>query len=311
MVGLRPTPHHPARLLVTAPIVATIARCLVPVVLLIALTACNKHNQADPGPPLVDPATLTYEPWAARHNANTQSLQQVWANAVIRLRWTDADGKERSEQGEGRLQVMQPDRVALNIGKVGETFVWIGCDPQRYWWIDLTGEQRIAFAGRHGLYEQSRARAYGVVVPPLELTALLGIRQLPPSGGIAQLSNDGRLVGLTTTIDRRGSRQRTWLDAATGHPVQVELFSPSGQPDIVASLQEHDAVALSGRADSPTMARRVRISHAASGSLITLDLSDLQDGARRMTPDAFSLPALLTQMRVSLLYDLDLPARAR
>jgi len=275
-----------------------------------SLTACNRNGRdADLPPVLVDPATLRYDLWAARHNAGVAELRQVWANAVVRLRWTDADGRQRSEQGEGRLQIQQPDRVALNIGKVGETFVWIGCDPQRYWWIDLTGDQRVAFAGRHGLYQQSRARSYGVVVPPLELTGLLGIRELPQSGGAIQASNDGRLVGLTTSIDRRGTRQRTWLDAASGRCVQVELFNPRGEPDIVASLEDYDTVALTGRGETAQMAKRVRIAHAASGSLITLDLSDLQDGVRRMSPDAFSLPALLNQMNVGLLYDLDLPAR--
>lgn len=297
----RPSLARAAKL--TRPLLAAAALALA------ILPSCGPNRTDEPGPPLVDPATLAYEPWAARFNENAAQLQQVWANAVVRLRWTDTDGRDRTEQGEGRLQLIQPNRVALNIGKVGETFVWIGSDPQRYWWIDLTGDQRVAFAGRHEFYAQSRARAYGVVVPPLDLTALLGIRQLPATGGAVQASADARLVGLTTTIDQRGSRLRTWLEPTTARAVQVELFTPQGQPDLVASLEAHDAVAVTGSALSPAMPTRVRISHVPTRSLLTLDLSDLQDGKRRMTQDAFSLPALLTQMRVTLLYDLDLPAR--
>jgi hypothetical protein len=277
--------------------------------LAVAPGACSPAARTDEPAQRLDAGALSYEQAAARYNANARNLQRLWASAVIRLSFVDRDGQQRTEQGEGRLQIVQPDRVALSVGKLGETLFWIGCDAQRYWWLDLTGDQHIGYAGRHEYYERSRARAYGVVVPPLELIPLLGIAPLPERGGAAQVSGDGRLVGLTVAWGSGGGRRRVWVEPATGLPVQVELFDASGAAQLVCALEAHDTVQVSGLGDLPRMATRARVAHAESRSLITLDLSSMEDGASRVRPEAFALGPLLTQMRVELLYDLDLPAR--
>lgn len=277
----------------------------------ILLPGCPTADRVrDDGGALVDPANLpSYEAAAARYNSAANRLGQFWASAVVRLAYVDGEGKRREDQGEGRVQLSQPANVALNIGKLGETYIWIGADQNRYWWLDLTSDDRIAFTGRHENYARSRARALGVIVPPQDLITLLGIAPLPTAGGAVQVSNDGKLIGLTARLRDGRSKQRVWIEPASGLPVQVELFGTKPEDLIVASLSAHQPVSIRGDGNPPQVATRVKIAHAASNSLITLDLTDMEDGASRIRPEAFNLGVLLKQLRVDKLYDLDSPRK--
>lgn len=277
----------------------------------LALPGCDPSKRMpDDAGAIVDPNNLpSYEAAAARYNSAANRLGQFWASAVVRLAYVDAEGKRREDQGEGRVQLAQPASVALNIGKLGETYIWIGADQNRYWWLDLTGSDRIAFTGRHENYARSRARALGVIVPPQDLITLLGIAPLPERGGAVQASSDGRLIGLTAYLRDGRSKQRVWVDPASGLPVQVELFGEKAEDLIVASLSAHQPVSIRGDGNPPQVATRVKISHAASNSLITLDLTDMEDGQSRIRPEAFNLGVLLKQLRVDKLYDLDSPRK--
>jgi hypothetical protein len=270
------------------------------------LGACNPV-QRDDSPPIFDTGTsVTYDQAVAEYNANTRSLGHFWANAVVRMAFVDDEGKRREEQGEGRLQIIQPDRVALNIGKLGQTYVWLGCDADRYWWLDMTGDKHIGFTGRHEGYQRSRSQRFGVVVPPLDLITVLGIAPLPTRGAI-QTSSDGRLLGLTSLLRDGRGRQRVWIDRRNALPVQIELFDAQGTVQLVADLSDHQTVSVRGVGNSPRVASRVRIAHQASGSMFILDLSEMEDGKDRIRLEAFNLGTLLRQMRVEELYDLDTP----
>ncbi len=286
------------------------ALCALLTATLITLTACQTvgtHTPNSPGLAFPNPSSTTYEQAAEAYNRNARQLQRLWANAVVRISYTDENDERRQEQGDGRLQIIQPDRVALNIGKLGQTYLWTGCDATRYWWIDLTSDEHFAFAGKHQGYQRSRARSFGIVVPPLEIITLLGIKPIPPTGGAIQVSSDGNLLGLTTKIADGQGRQRIWLDTNTALPVQIEILGSDPQSQLVAELEDHQTVAVRGTGNPPQLATRIKIAHTASGSLVTLDLSEMEDGIDRLRPEAFNLGTLLTQMRVDKLYDLDKP----
>jgi len=281
----------------------------VAVVLASLLAGCTEPKGADPTQPQkIDAAAEPrYEEVARRYNANATGLDQLFAPVTVRILYYDKEGKKHEEQGEGRLQIVQPDHVAMSIGKIGETFFWLGCDSQRYWWFDLSGKPRAMYVGAHENYERSQARRIGVVVAPLDLVRLLGIVPLPATGQ-AQGSADGRLVGLTTELEL-GARQRTWVDPATGLPQKIELYNARGECELVAALSDPDTVATRG-AIGPRMNRRITIAHAASSSQITLDLSDMQDGAGRIVPEAFDAKTLSRQLRADKIYDLDAPLKS-
>ncbi|HYC99772.1 MAG TPA: hypothetical protein VEB22_00965 [Phycisphaerales bacterium] len=255
-----------------------------------------------PGPP--------YAEVAARYNANAAHLHQLFAPVTVRLEYDDKEGNRRTDQGEGRLQIIQPDHLAMSVGKVGETFFRLGSDSQRYWWFDLSGKTRVMFIGDHANYARSHARRVGVVVAPLDLVRLLGIVPLPKTGQ-TQMSADGRSVGIVTELDgTAGSvgRQRTWIDPATALPTKIELFNAAGECELVADLSNPDSVEITDSAVRPRVNTRVRIAHTGSNSLITLDLSDMQDGVGRMVPQAFDPTVLAKQLRAEKIYDLDAPA---
>jgi hypothetical protein len=285
------------------------------------LGACTS-DKVEPLEPVVVPAVArpgpAYAEVAAKYNANADYLRQLFSYAVIVIDYDDKDGVRRKEQGEGRLQVIQPDHVAMSVGKVGETFFWLGSDSQRYWWFDLSGKRRLMYIGAHGNYEQSQARRVGVVVAPLDLVRLLGIVPLPTQGQ-TQMSEDGTRIGVTTDL-QGGMRQRTWIDAKTYLPTKIELFTlktvvggANGTSEwaceLVSELSRPDGVSIKGRGERPQMNGRVVIAHEASRSQITLELSEMQDGAGRMVPEAFEPAALAKQLRADVIYDLDAPPK--
>lgn len=273
------------------------------------LAACSPTKTPEPGIPAVADAKKAppYSEVAARFNANTANLHQLFAPVTVRIRYSDKDGTEHNEQGEGRLQIVQPDHVAMSIGKVGEVFFWLGSDSQRYWWLNLSGKPRSMYVGNHENYEKSQARRIGVVVAPLDLVRLLGIVPLPETG-VTQMSADGKRIGIVTALDL-GARQRTWIDPQTYLPTMIELFNAKGECELVAALSEPDGVDVKGTAVRPRVNTRVTIAHAATNSQITLDLSDMQDGAGRMVPDAFNPGELAKQLRAEKIYDLDAPPK--
>lgn len=282
---------------------------LVPAMLVLA--ACGDTNKPDPNPPVPSDPKLTlagpeYSTVAAGFNANVEPLKTFFASTIVRMKWIDRDEQRRNEQGEGRLQVMRPDRVAMSVGKVGEVFFWLGCDAQRYWWFDLSDKPRTLFVGTHDRYETSAARRVGVVVPPRDLVCLLGIVPLPEQGGLTQYSSDKKLIGVTTNLPS-GQRQRMWLNPVSWLPVKIELYNTFGDLELVADLSQPDSVDIRGYPNKPTINTRAIIGHQASRSEITIDLSDMQDGKDRIVPEAFNLNLLAQRLRAEKAYDLDTP----
>lgn len=268
---------------------------------------CASGDKPQPGgqAPVVT-AGPPYADAAAKHNANVKSFTRLFGYVVVQMKYLDKHGEKHEEQGEGRVQIIQPDHVAVSVGKVGETFFWLGSDSQRYWWLDLTGKQRVMFTGAHETYARSQARRVGVVVAPLDLVRLIGVVPLPATGGQAQVSADGTRVGIVTTLDN-GGRQRIWVDPRTYLPLSVELFNANGDLEIVSRLGEPDGVDITGVGSRPLMNQRIEVTTAAGDAQITLRLSELQDGAGRMVPETFDARALARHYRVDTIIDLDAP----
>jgi hypothetical protein len=250
-------------------------------------------------------AAVAHADIARAQNQRAERLERLWARAAVQMRYTDRDGRRRSEQGEGHLQIIQPTRLALSVGKVGEVLFWLGSDERRFWWFELGENSRAGVA----LHENAQAPCIGeaaLPVHPLDLLDLLGVTPIPATSDRAPLVDATGRVVIDATA--RGGARRIYFDPDTLRPVRVELWrSGEREPAVVSDLSEHERVDLPSEPGvDPRAASRVRIAHRESDSEIILFLSDMSDGSRfgRLSPAAFEFATLvdsLAPMRVDVL----------
>lgn len=235
-----------------------------------------------------------YEAVAEVYNARAARLPRIWSRAVVQVRYLDEDGKQRSVQGEGHLQVIQPDRLALSAGKLGETLFWLGGDSDRFWAFEL-GDASRASVGRHENVGRPCARALAAPVHPLEALDLLGVTPLPAEPSPVAWSADGR--SLVVEFPGRFGPQRVFIDPMDYLPVRIELLDPrDGAVAVVATLEQHERVWIDGSPGyNPQVATRIVIEHPGSESEVRLTLSDANDGSQRgrLADAAFNFESLL------------------
>lgn len=267
------------------------------------LGGCSSSPRAA-APPAVMP---TYRAIAEAHNARVARLSRFWARAAVRLRYTDQDGKRHREQGEGHLQIIEPDRLALSVGKVGEIIFWLGSDAERFWWFEL-GDPSRASVARH---ENAFAPCIGEIalpVHPLDLLDMLALTPIPADrpGVVPVAGPQGRAV---VDLPSRAGARRLFFDPNTMRVARVELWLP-GAPSasFTAELDQYERVDLPASPGvDPRAASRARISHPESGTEMTLFLSDMSDGSRfgRLNPSAFIFEDLLDSLDPDELVVLD------
>lgn len=242
-----------------------------------------------------------YAEAAARHNARVAELTELWAAAVIRVWYRDAKGEQASDQVDGHLQVRRPDRCAVTFEKVGETYLMLGSDPDRYWWFDLSGDERTASVGTHARVTPERLRDFGLPVHPLDLIDLLGITPLPDEGELAWDPTRGLL--LAKSKGRFGLRC-LWLDPRTLEPARVELFDADGALALACDLSKY-AVEQVRSAAGVRVPGEVLVTIAHKGTSARIRLYETRNHGTRDA--AFDLERLRRAYSISRVIDLDGP----
>lgn len=253
-------------------------RCVLAIAFAMGLASCKSGSE----PVAPSQPTPAYESVAASYNERVALLDRLWARAVVALRFTDAQGDRRYEQGDGHLQLRDADRLALSVGKLGEVLLWVGCDDERYWLFDRLADPTRLYLGRHDALGVDRAREIGLPVAPRELLQLFGLRPLPASGNV-EWTDEG-LLQLTTT-DERGAWRYT-LDPDSNLPRRIARLDAEARPLLDAELSDDKSVRITGRGfNPPRVAGRVRVTHVATGDSITIVLDgDVIDGRREGKP---------------------------
>ncbi len=248
----------------------------------------------------------SYVERAERYNQRIEPLDRVFARAAIRLTYTDDKGEEKTEQLEGRLQIVRPDRLALVLSKAGQVLLWFGCDPERYWWFDLTeSSNRVVAVGRHDRYTDDIGRRIGVALRPLDLIRVLGIVPIDAQApGATQWSKNGRLLGITSVLPS-GGLQRVWVDPDTDEPESIEVFDASRRLVVAARHEGKTSVELASGRFRPPIAERITVRHAGSNTEVRLALSGVKDSG--VSDRAFELDELLERYPVDRTIDLDAP----
>ncbi len=283
---------------------ARVVRLLLTVVVAACSAGCPPQRprpDAGQAPPAPVPA---YRDLVARHNRAIADIQQIWAFAIVSLKWTE-DGKTRREQGEGQLAIVLPDRLSLTIGKVHDLFR-IGCDADRYWIIDLSADQTIAHVGRVDQAATTSRRELHTVVQPQHLIRLLGLLPIdplrePPAPAVVR-------HGRHLLIDPPGTRVRMLLDAATARPVRIDLLDDAGFSRITATLGRYDHLETTGRPPGswPRIATQFEIHDLETDSVVKLSLAEAVGDAGAINARWFDLETLIDALEADV-NDLDRP----
>ena len=219
----------------------------------------------------------TFEEVAAAHNERVGRLDRVWGRAVVELEYRDDKDRRQREQGEGHLQIRQPGDFALSIGKLGETYAWLGADAERFWFFDKFDEPR-AVIGRHENIGKPCAQSLGLPADPLLMIDLMGIAPMDlTEAGSTSWSDDGRWI--VASLFGRRTMELMYFDPKTMRPVRIEFDAPDGEAEIVSTLEQDEPVRQSDEGGFfPRMATRIEIYHPSSQTRVTLHLEQLQDG---------------------------------
>ncbi|MEM7622456.1 MAG: hypothetical protein AAF235_04560 [Planctomycetota bacterium] len=283
----------------------------------VASIGCESHgSQAggdaapDRGEPLpADEAADVVE----RYNARIERLERLWARLTIVADGVDAEGSPFREQGEGHLQVARPDHVALTIGKLGDTRLYLGSNEERYWWIDVIDPSRkTALVGTHADATPDKTARLGMPVQPLDLVELLGVLPMPADGVRAVRRRDAEgepFIGVVFDRVRSGAQVFIELDPANLEPRRISIVVPDPQrpaaPFITsAKLDRYQIVTVNDdRRARPRVATRFLIHSVVTPGVVRVALYDPEN--RPIRDIAFDLDRLLRAYRVEDVIDLD------
>lgn len=272
----------------------------------------------------------TYTQAAAAYNRRVAPLDRLFARANIQLTYLDKDGELRTEQPEGMLQIIRPDKLSLNLGKAGQNLFWFGCDSQRYWWLDLSDKNdKFAAVGRHDLFGTPgnlASKRLGVAIRPRDLIMLLGIVPLDPAGrGVTHWASnqpkDGSPPSLMVLAPvGTGTAAAGWvrltLDAKSMMPRSIDLMDAKQKLILTArhegeeqvEITRSDAKGTIGAGALVPIAGRVYAHHFESGTDFRLTLTGASD--KVTSQKAFDLAELVKTLRVDRQIDLDAGSRA-
>lgn len=249
-----------------------------------------------------------YAEVAGTYNARLEPLDRLWARAVTRVWYPDKEGEEQSEQVEGHLQFIRPDRLLMTFDKVGinRTFALLGSNETRYWWMDLTGPRR-AWVGTHAAVTPERIAELGLPVHPLDLVELLALSPLPEpgAGGSVGWSTDGRRLVVTAPTRMGGGTRRLFLDPETREPSRIELLDAAGRVVAEAALSNYDVVELPFPKTGPRIATQMLMSINAGRERMRLKLWAPENRGSRPRPGIFDLERLAASQGIEEIVDLD------
>jgi hypothetical protein len=238
-------------------------------------------------------------------NERAGRLTQLWSRLTLRVESREEDGSRRVENLEGHLQFVQPSRVSLLVNKLGETYLVLGCDEARYWWMSLTGE-RTALVGRHDRASPERAEEFGVPVHPLDLLDLLAVR--PIESESARVERDGGRVLVTLPARSEGWGPRLmWLEGAGLTPVRTKVLDASGRTVAEAELRDHGPITVREGFTPPNLARTVWIRIPGRGVEVRMQFHEADN--RRPRREVFDVEELTRRFRIApeRVLDLDAP----
>lgn len=247
-----------------------------------------------------------YTDAAARFNAVVAGYDHLWTPVALRVRYRDQEsGNITEDLLDGHLQAITPDRVALRIDKLSETYAYLGCDAIRYWWIDV--KAGAAIVGTHEKATPEALADFDIPVHPLDLIALLGIVPVDPAGyGATRWSTDGASLGILSRA--RFGNKLVWVDPETYEPRAVEITDENGRTTLRSEITRPERIPIDGAPDSKArIATQYDVTFEGSDFALGVRLQEPQNRRERMRPAAFNMDTVLKTYRVKDIIDVDAP----
>jgi len=273
-------------------------RCLILIVAALLLVGCNNTTpKVDLDPPAQMP---TYTELVDRHNKRVEGIERFWSRTVIEMRWIDAEGNSKFEQGEGYLILDLPLHSMLTIGKVGQDRLYAGSNETYFWLFDeLDADQKKLYIGRHdGQFDPALGPAHQrspLPLKPVDLPRLLGIVQIGSEQSRQPGAATGQIVkwaGNRFMIEPPGEKVRYFFSPISARAERVELLDDQGKVVLRSSLDKPERMEKTGAAIGPYMNTRVEVETVGQQGSITLHLSGMTDEQRKVNPSVFDLSAL-------------------
>ncbi|MBL1216173.1 MAG: hypothetical protein D8M59_01610 [Planctomycetes bacterium] len=292
--------------------------CLLAAVLLVGVAGCNGLGDKDV--PADDAIVIpTYEELAASQNGRVGKITSYWARGTFEVKWREADGSTRTEIGDGHLVFKPPNRIALTLSKLGEEFLWAGCDDERFW-LFLGGDDSIGYVGRNENVSHPAADLLPLPVHPLDLLELLGLFALPDASNPADrlpptpevvLGHPGRF-GLRYNWDQHERPYRfASFNPDTLLPDWVGFYVPGREPRrLSASLTQYASMSIVGLnpGEYPKVPEWVEINDDDHRGWIRLSLRDPSDrtgSGREINNRLFDYKTVKRKMRPGTVVVLD------
>lgn len=248
-----------------------------------------------------------YAEAAARFNDVVTSYDHLWTPVALRVRYRDNESGNMTEDLlDGHFQAIAPDRVALRIDKLSETYAYLGCDADRYWWIDVKAGSAIV--GTHVNATPAALADFDIPVHPLDLIALLGIVPVDPMGyGATRWSTDGASLGILTRA--RFGNKLVWVDPETYEPRAVEITDENGRTTLRSTITRPERIPIDGDRESRArIATQYDVTFEGSDFALGVRLQEPQNRRERMRPAAFNMDTVLKTYRVKDIIDVDAPS---
>jgi len=274
-------------------------------------------------PPKVEPATVaapatmpSYDELVATHNSRVKDIERFWARAVIEIRWTDANGKSRFEQGDGHLILDLPNRSYLSIGKLGQTKLWAGSNDTHFWLFDELDGKKL-YLGRHdgksdpgltGIKHRSP-----LPIRPVDMPRLLGILPItagptnpasPVTWDLIRREQD-RSLTYGYRIEPAGERTRYYFHPVSSRVLRVDMLDERGQVVLTSQLSQPERIEAEKAAVGPYLNKRIEVVTAGQEGNMVLYLSDMTDAEQKVNPDAFNLDVLKEQQQPDVIIPIE------
>jgi len=284
------------------------------VAFVVALSGCQSPPPIVPADLFPQPikTTLTppgYRQLIARYNHNIRQMSRIWASTDVRMVWRDRKGKRQTQSGDGVLIIVRPRKIAMTVGKLGHTGLWIGSNATRYWLLNL--EDKTAYVGLYQNLDRPCTEPLPLPVPPQAVAYLLGIMPIDPAKVPPPPAVE--MFGGYALIEPPGLHIRMLLDPRTAEPVRIDWLNDRGQSTLVSRLSERRRMRLDGRAEEhwPNIAHQVKIYAPGREARLDMQLYDVTDGRRenKISPNVFNWSVLVKTYRPKHIIDLDRDCR--